>query len=78
MKFIGVAGMALAARAALVISEPKRQKDLVPRLTNDFGFYQENKGTRSRNFDIAWRDLKMICVKMIKLRSLWVLNTQHG
>jgi hypothetical protein len=70
--------MALAAIAALVISEPKRQKDLVPRLTNDFGFYRENKGARSRNFDIAWRDLKMICVHMIKLRSLWVLNTQHG
>lgn len=70
---IGVIGMALAAVVALVIPKLKRQKDLVSKLTNDFGFHREKKGARQRYLDITGRDLQTIYIQMIQLKSLWVL-----
>lgn len=41
-------------------------------------FSREKKEALRINFDLARKDLKMICVQMIKLRSLWVLILSIG
>ncbi|KAF2715586.1 MFS general substrate transporter [Pleomassaria siparia CBS 279.74] len=75
LKCTGVVGMIFAVVVALVIPEPKRQKNLAAEMAL-FAIYRERK--REKNWRVTWKDMKGSITHMLQLRSLWVLVLSMG